>query len=103
LPEVDGAMLSFTDATLLQNGMILFSAAAEASANAYDDGPLRGAAIGLVNQEFKLLRTEILSPVIKVEGIAASQAGETIDFLMVTDADDPAKAAGLWATQLALD
>jgi hypothetical protein len=99
-PEVDGALLSFTDATLLENGIILFSAVAEASANAYDDGPLRSAAIGLLDQDFNLSRIEMLSPTIKVEGIAAIHAGEAIDILMVTDADDPAKAAGLWTAQL---
>lgn len=105
LPEINGAALSFTDATLLDNGpgndpLIIFSAVAEASANAYDDGPLRAAAIGLLSLAGKVLRLEALSPVLKVEGIAVKRTQAGVRLFMVTDADDPATPAGLWSVIL---
>lgn len=104
LPAIDGAVLSFTDAALLPGSgrSIVFSAVAEASANAYDDGPLRGSAIGLLDPDFRLLRSETLSPTLKVEGIVAEAFAGSIQLLMVTDADDASKPAGLWSAELTL-
>ncbi len=49
LGAIDGVPLGFTDAAPLPGGAVLFTAAAEATDNAYDDGACRGSAIGLLD------------------------------------------------------
>lgn len=49
LGMIDGARLTFTDATLAPDGSVAFSASAEASPNAYDDGVVTGSALGKID------------------------------------------------------
>lgn len=98
LGHIDGVALSFTDGTALPGGAWLFSAAAEDSADTYQDGRCAGSAIGLVDAGGTLKRLERLSRNCKVEGIAASLAGDTVELLLVTDADDRRQPALLLST-----
>ena len=66
----------------------------------YDDGRCAGSAIGLVDAGGMIRRLERLSMNCKVEGIAASVAGETIDLLLVTDADNRHQPALLLSAAL---
>ncbi len=93
LGALDGVAFGFTDATALADGGWLFSAVAEATDNAYDDGACRGAAIGVVgaDDELRLMRT--LSPLRKVEGIETRMVQGKVVIGMVTDADDPEQPA----------
>lgn len=102
LGAAKGVPLGFTDAAALPDGRIVFSAAAEASSNAYDDGALAGAVIGLMDSTGVILSKRPLSPVVKVEGIAARLNGESIYLNLVTDADDPKIAASLYEVTLSL-
>lgn len=103
LPRANGVPLSITDATLCGDGLV-FCAVAEDAPNAYDDGPLVGAAIGMLSTAGELLRIEMLEPTVKVEGITAglSARSRAIDLLLVTDADDPAVPAALYSGQVTL-
>ncbi len=101
LGEIDGVPLTVTDVTRLSDGTMLFSAAAENTSNAYDDGQCAGSAIGMLSPTGQVLRCEILSGQEKVEGIAARTDGAGISCFLVTDADDSSVAAGL--RQLHLD
>lgn len=96
LPMVSGVPLSVTDACALDNGHILLSAVAEATADSYADGALVGAAIVELDQHFNLLAVQLLDPPIKVEGIAVRPADDGLHLLCVTDADDPARASSLY-------
>ncbi len=97
LPEVSGVPLTVTDACRLDNGHILLAAVAEATADSYADGALAGAAIVELGPQFALRTVHPLDPRRKIEGLAARQTGDGLQLLCVTDADDPERAAGLYA------
>lgn len=88
LGAIDGIPLCFTDGAALVDGRIVFTAVAEDSVDTYEDGPFKGAAIGLLGSDGHLQRIERVEPPHKIEGISASLDGETIRLLLVTDADD---------------
>jgi hypothetical protein len=92
LGELGGVALGLTDGAALADGRWLFSAAAENTADSYNDGACLGAVIGLVERDGRVRRLAELEGRWKVEGVALDEAG---DLLMVTDADDPATAASL--------
>jgi hypothetical protein len=92
LGELGGVALGLTDGAALADGRWLFSAAAENTADSYNDGACLGAVIGLVERDGRVRRLAELEGRWKVEGIALDEAG---DLLLVTDADDPATAASL--------
>lgn len=100
LGAIDGVPLSFTDGAALPSGGWLFSAAAEDTADTYSDGPCAGSVIGLVDAGGTIRTLERLAVPFKVEGIAASVAGDMIDLLLVTDADDRRQPALLLSTEL---
>ncbi len=96
----DGVALSFTDGAVLPGGDWLFSAAAEDTSDTYNDGRCAGSAIGLVDAGGTIQLLERLSLTCKVEGIAASVSGQTINLLLVTDADDRLRPALLLSAAL---
>jgi hypothetical protein len=100
LGELDGIPLSFTDAAALSNGDMVFSAAAEDTDDAYDDGPCSGSAVGVVGPQGDLIALERVSEQVKLEGIAASESGDIADLLLVSDADDPEVPAALYAASI---
>ena len=96
LPMLEGVPLTVTDACQLDNGHILLSAVAEATADSYADGALLGAAIVELDAEFQVCSVQPLEPPLKVEGLAARTEPDGVQLLCVTDADDPERASGLW-------
>ncbi len=105
LGTVDGCRLTFTDATELRGGF-LFSAAAEASPNTYDDGEVVGTAIGVDDGAAVRYAPVMMDGgrfTAKIEGIAVAAPGV---LWAVTDEDDPARPSrllqlrlsGLWST-----
>jgi hypothetical protein len=100
IEEVDlgtcgGVRLGFTDAALLPDGALVFSATAEDTANAVDDGPCAGSALGLFGANGRLRWLQAVAGAPKVEGIDARREGGVIRLLLVTDADDAAVPARL--------
>ena len=93
LGKVDGVAFGFTDATALPEGGWLFSAVAEDTDNAFDDGACSGAAIGIMGANNELRMMENLMPRRKVEGIEARVVQGKVVVGMVTDADDPDQPA----------
>lgn len=90
LGEADGVAFGFTDcAALPEGGGWLFSAVAEDTDNAFDDGACAGAAIGVVGADGGVLTMRSLAPRRKVEGIEARMLQGKVVIGMVTDADDP--------------
>lgn len=100
LGTMNGVALSFTDGAALPGGDWLFSAAAEDTANVYDDGRCAGSAIGRVDAGGTIRWMEHLSLNCKVEGITACAAGNTVELLLVTDADDRRQPALLLSASL---
>ena len=96
LGRAAGVPLTFTDATRGPDGAIAYLAVAEDTPNAIDDGPVVGAAIGVI-RDGAASWTLILEPdgtpsVRKFEGLALDPEGGA---WVITDADDPEKPAEL--------
>ena len=102
LGSIEGVPLCFTDAASLPNGDVVFCAVAEDTNDAYLDGRCVGGAIGIVDKHGRLLSLQQLEQPYKVEGISAHIVNDTLDLLLVTDADDPAIPAKLLSASFAL-
>ena len=101
LGQADGVAFGFTDATALPDGDgWLFSAVAEDTDNAFDDGACNGAAIGIVGGDGALQTMQDLAPRRKVEGLEARLVQGKVMVGMVTDADDPDQPAEYGTTVL---
>lgn len=101
-----GVPLSFTDATAFDesgDGQIIFSAVAEDCPGTYEDGKCAGSVIGRINALGKIVALYPLSQLIKVEGIATRKMSGNLELFMVTDGDDPLRAAELFQTTLSTD
>lgn len=94
LGAIDGIPLAFSDACALTDGRIVFCAVAEDTDDPYLDGAFRGAAIGTLDANGALASLQRIDVPAKIEGIAARKIDDSIELLLVTDADNPS-AAGL--------
>lgn len=92
LGKLGGVALGFTDATSWR-GALLYSASAEDTLDAVDDGPVQGSAIGILETGGPCRWAALTLPdgnsyTAKVEGLLA--LGDTGDRLaVIVDADDP--------------
>lgn len=100
LGSVDDVPFSFTDGAALINGALLFTAVAEDTDNAVDDGACKGSAIGIISADGKIVRIERIDPAYKVEGVVASMRDQHIHVQLVTDGDDASKPAWLLSAVL---
>jgi hypothetical protein len=95
LGHAGGVRLSFTDASPLPDGRIIFTAAAEASQDAYSDGPVAGSAVGVLAPDGSPLFLDAVDAKVKLEGVSARLEHGRVHLLLVADADDPAVPAPL--------
>lgn len=95
LGDVQGVPLCFTDASPLPAGGWLFSAVAENTGNARDDGPSMGSAIGRVDARSRVQWIRPVPRQFKIEGVEADAQGSRLGAWLVTDADDPSVPASL--------
>ena len=100
LGRAGGVRLSFTDASPLPDGRIVFTAAAEDSRDAYADGAVLGSVVGVLAPDGTPLGLEGVEGRVKLEGVDARVEGGRIRLLLVADADDPARAAPLFEAWL---
>jgi hypothetical protein len=101
LGSVAGVALGFTDAVLLADGALAFCAVAEDSDDGYHDGACLGSALGLFGADGRLCWLEAIEGCPKVEGVEAIRVPGAVDFLLVTDADDPGVPASLLRAKVA--
>ena len=102
LGAIDGIPLCFTDAAALPSGELVFAAIAEDTQDNYNDGPCKGAAIGIADRQGRLRCLYRLERPHKIEGIDARVEGDVIRLLLVTDADDAAIPASLYSATVPL-
>ena len=102
LGDASGVAFAFTDGAALPDGSWVFSAVAENRDDSYHDGPCVAAAIGICGDDDVLRSFELLSPLRKIEGIEVSVTGTTALLSLVTDADDPSRAAEFGTARVAL-
>jgi len=100
LGRMQGVKLTFTDASPLPDRRMAFSAVAEDSGDAINDGPSVGSVIGVMEPDGEVSASVPLDRPLKVEGVLAELAGEGLDLLLVTDADDPATPSPLIAARM---
>lgn len=91
---------TFTDVASFDQGRTLFSAAAEATASTYEDGKILGSLVGLLEADGSLGPTWQVDAAIKIEGLDAVQTATGWNLLMVTDPDDPERAAEMFSADL---
>lgn len=103
LPEVDGIPLGFTDGTVLHDGRILFTAAAENTNDSYNDGTCAGSAIGVIAVDGQLQSCHLLQEPHKIEGIAVLADNDSLDIMLVSDADNALIPASLFRVSNARD
>lgn len=93
LGGVLGVGLAVTDAAHLTGGLVLVSAAAEATDNPRDDGPVVGSALAVLDDEQVIACASLPAVddrVPKVEGLAVLERDDSSAHLLATvDADDP--------------
>lgn len=100
LGQIDQVPLCFTDATALGDGSIIFTASAENTSDSYLDGACMGSAIGMINHQGELVLLETIDKKVKVEGIEADEIENTIELLLVTDADNAEHPAQLYSASV---
>ena len=100
LGEIGGVPFSFTDAAALPDGSMVFTAVAEDTDNAYDDGACTAAVVGRASGDGRLAWMHRLDRPHKIEGVDARMDGDAIRLLLVTDADDAEVAAGLFSAAI---
>jgi Family of unknown function (DUF6910) len=94
LGSFDGVGLAVTDAVSLGNGLVLVSAAAEDSPNAYDDGPVVASALLVLDGDRVVDRADVPlvdGRVAKIEGLAVvAEDASGVRLMATVDADDHA-------------
>jgi hypothetical protein len=100
LGRIENVPLGFTDAAVLPDGRLVFSAAAESVDDTYHDGPCVGAAIGILDAKGRVQRLEFVQPMQKIEGVDARVDGAAIQLLLVSDADDRSRPGRLFSATL---
>ena len=104
LGTIEDTALAFTDACLLPDGTLLYSAAAERSPNVVDDGEVVGSVLGLLAADGSAHWTPLLdldgTPYRgKVEGLLPANVDGT-RLWTVTDVDDPEVPSELGIVEL---
>jgi hypothetical protein len=102
LGEIRGVPLTFTDAAMLPTGDMVFSAVGEDTEDSYADGVCTGTAIGLIAGDGTLRWIKPVAETCKIEGVSARLNGDALSLLLVTDADDIAIPAALFAAEIGL-
>jgi hypothetical protein len=102
LGHINDIPLTFTDAASLPNGDVVFTAVTEDTNDSFNDGLCVGAAIGVIGNDGALRWLRHLTQPRKVEGLDARIDGDTLELLVVTDADDVSIAAGLYSARIAM-
>ena len=91
--------LCFSDVAALPGGRLVFTAIAEDTADSYEDGQCRGAAIGVLEADGSLAMLEPIDGCPKVEGVEVMPE-DPARLLLVTDADDEGVPAMLLAASI---
>ena len=105
LGTIDGWRLGFTDAAAVGDALV-YTATAEASPNAVDDGPVAGSALGVIGADGDVRWTELEYATGgrfdgKVEGLARGTRPGTM--YVIVDRDDPHRPSELCEVELAGD
>jgi hypothetical protein len=99
LGQLDGVPLTFSDATPLADGLVVFTASAEDPGS----GEIHGSVVGTIDGDGCVQRLRTIDRRWKVEGVYASIDARVIDFLFVCDQDDPDTASPLLSAAMPVE
>lgn len=99
LGEIGGVSLSFTDAAAHPSAGLLFTAAAEDTADTYADGVCTGSIVGVLDGG-AVASAHAVHPACKLEGVACTARGGAVELWLVADADDRRVPATLFRAEL---
>jgi uncharacterized protein DUF6929 len=103
LGELDGAKLTFSDASALGAELLVFTASAESSPNTYEDGQILGSVVGTIDLDGEVRRLRTIDRAYKVEGVHATLDTGVMALTFVCDQDDPDVASPLLSATMPLD
>lgn len=89
LGELQGETLTFSDASALGNGLLVFTASAEASGSAKENGAILGSMVGTIDSSGEVHRLRTIDRKYKVEGVHAVLDTGVLGLTFVCDQDDP--------------
>lgn len=103
LGEIDTVPLCFTDATALADGRLIFTAAAENTSDAYNDGACMGSAIGIISASGELISICQANKKVKLEGVEVQEGPTALTLWLVSDPDDSLQPGQLFTAQIDRD
>jgi hypothetical protein len=103
LGELEGQALTFSDASPLDQEMLVFTASAEASESTYEDGAILGSVVGTIDRDGEVHRLRTIDRKHKVEGVHGVLDSGVITLTFVCDQDDPSIPSPLLSATMPLE
>jgi hypothetical protein len=103
LGELEGATLTFSDASPLNGDLLVFTASAEDSPSPYEDGAILGSVVGTIDRDGEVRRLRTIDRAHKVEGVHAVLDSGVVTMTFVCDQDDPDIPSPLLSATMPLD
>ena len=103
LGRLGDARLTFSDASPLDDELMVFTASAEATSDTYSDGQIVGSVVGTIDRGGGVRRLRKIKSAYKVEGVHAALDTGVMTLTFVCDQDDPDQASPLLSATLPLD
>ena len=103
LGTMDGVELTFSDATPLDDRVLVFTASAEEDGGSDPNGAIRGSVVGTIDLDGEVTRLRTVDRRYKVEGVHAAVDTGVMDLVFVCDQDDPEEASPLLSATMPLD
>jgi hypothetical protein len=103
LGTLEGAKLTFSDASPLGGEVLVFTASAESSPDTYEDGAILGSVVGTIDLDGDVRRLRTIDRRYKVEGVHATLDTGVMTLTFVCDQDDPEAASPLLSATMPLE
>ncbi|WP_313386639.1 DUF6929 family protein [Chishuiella sp.] len=98
LPKLNNELTTFSDAILINNNKVLFTATVESSSTTQFDGEIKGSIIGEIDlDKMKLIHWEKISDDKKIEGLALlKKMNNKYSLYLCEDNDDDTKTSSIY-------
>jgi Family of unknown function (DUF6929) len=103
LGELEGAALTFSDASALGGELLVFTASAEASPESRGDAAILGSVVGTIDRGGEVRRLRTIDRKYKVEGVHAALDTGVVTMTFVCDQDDPEVPSPLLSATMPID
>jgi hypothetical protein len=103
LGELEGAALTFSDASALGGELLVFTASAEASPESRGDGAILGSVVGTIDRGGEVRRLRTIDRKYKAEGVHAALDTGVVTMTFVCDQDDPEIPSPLLSATMPVD